>query len=98
MAQIVEKYHEIYHQLFRSKYTGLALLILIENEGKLERPKLRELVECRDFNKYVMIPLLEGEFIEVIQDKSRYPYKTYVALTDKGKKTAEKMRTCIEDL
>ncbi|MFQ6050961.1 MAG: hypothetical protein ACE5K4_04640 [Candidatus Hydrothermarchaeota archaeon] len=97
MSGAVKKYHEIYNNLFRSKYTGLALLILIENEGKLERPKLRKLVECRDFNRYVMIPLLDNEYIEVVQDKSKYPYKTYVALTDKGRKIAEKVKSCIDE-
>ncbi len=98
MSNVVKKYHEIYHTLFRSKYTVLALLILIENGEKLERSKLRKLVECRDFNRYVMIPLLESEFIEVIQDKSRYPYKTYVGLTNKGEDIAGKVKSCIDEI
>ncbi|MFQ6050814.1 MAG: hypothetical protein ACE5K4_03900 [Candidatus Hydrothermarchaeota archaeon] len=97
MSSLYKKYEKIYNKIFRSKYTALALLALIENEGKLERPRLREIVQCRDFNKYVIIPLLENGYIEVEQEKERYPYKTYVFLTDKGKRVANKIKVALEN-
>ncbi len=96
MSSLYEKFEEIYQQIFRSKYTALALLALIENGDKLERPRLREIVQCRDFNKYVIVPLLDNGYIEIDQEKDRYPYKTYVILTDKGKRVADKLKTALE--
>ncbi len=93
-----EEYKELYKHLFRSKYTVLALLALIENGGRLERPRLRERVDCRDFNKYVMVPLLEIGFIEVDQDRTKYPYKTYVNLTSKGRLATQKLKPMIDDI
>ncbi|MFQ6052042.1 MAG: hypothetical protein ACE5KT_03055 [Methanosarcinales archaeon] len=98
MTNPLKTYNKIYQHLFRSKYTVLGLLALFENEGKLERPRFRELVECRDFNKYVMIPLLDLGLIQVYEDRRKYPYKTYVTLTEKGKEVASKIKSCVEDV
>ncbi len=98
MPSSLEIYSKIYKHLFRSKYTVLALLALIENDGRLERPRLREHVDCRDFNKYVMVPLLDIGFIEVDQDRTKYPYKTYVNLTEKGSTVAENIKKCINEI
>ncbi|MFQ6051444.1 MAG: hypothetical protein ACE5K4_07085 [Candidatus Hydrothermarchaeota archaeon] len=94
----MDDYPAIYKHLFRSKYTALALLALIENDGRLERPRLRELVDCRDFNKYVMVPLIDMGFIEVDQDRTKYPYRTYVNLTEKGKRIAQKLSRMIDEI
>ncbi|MFQ6051445.1 MAG: hypothetical protein ACE5K4_07090 [Candidatus Hydrothermarchaeota archaeon] len=98
MPRSLEIYPEIYKHLFRSKYTALALLALIENDGRLERPRLRELVDCRDFNKYVMVPLIDMGFIEVDQDRTKYPYRTYVNLTEKGKIVAENVKRFVYEI